>query len=221
MPLDNTKPTKTASATAVVITPPRFERAAVLIRGTAPYVQHKFSEKSRNAIEEKHREGSRSKKGGKKDARDFSAEWLAATHISKEGWAGIPAPSFRNALIDACRMAGFQMTRAKMSIFVEADGYDHDDNTPLIKIIGEVDPMGKPMPTRNDTGVVDLRARPQWSQWECVVPLRWDADQFSAVDVINLLARAGIQVGVGEGRPFSKNSNGLGFGTWEVVSSEQ
>jgi hypothetical protein len=218
MPLDDTKTTGKTGPTAVVITPPRFERAAVLIRGTAPYMQHKFSEKSRLAIEDKHREGSRSKKGSKKDARDFEAEWLAATHFSKEGWPGIPAPSFRNALIDACRMAGFQMTRAKMSIFVEADGYDAEDGTPLIKIIGTVDRFSKPMPTRNETGVVDLRARPQWSEWECIVPLRWDADQFSAADVINLLARAGVQVGIGEGRPYSKNSNGLGLGTFEVAS---
>ena len=219
MPLDNVKTTSKAGATAVVITPPHFERAAVLIRGTAPYMQHKFSQKSLAAIEQKHREGSRSAKGSKKLARDFEAEWLAATHISKDGWSGIPAPSFRNAMIDACRMAGYQMTRAKMSIFVEpVDGYDHEDGTPLIRIIGEVDPMSKPMPTRNETGVVDLRARPQWSQWECLVPLRWDADQFSATDVINLLARAGVQVGIGEGRPYSKNSNGLGLGTWEIAS---
>lgn len=219
MPLDDSNPDGKKSATPIVITPPRFERATVLIRGTAPYLQHKFSEKSRNAIEEKHREGSRASKGRKKDARDFKAEWLAATHFSKDGWAGIPAPSFRNALIDACRMAGFQMTRAKMSIFVlPADGYDAEDGTPLIRIIGEVDPMSKPMPTRNETGVVDLRARPQWTKWECLVPLQWDADQFSATDVMNLLARAGVQVGIGEGRPYSKNSNGLGFGTFEVAS---
>jgi hypothetical protein len=46
--------------------------------------------------------------------------------------------------------------------------------------------------------------------------LRWDADQFSVNDVMNLLSRAGVQVGIGEGRPFSKNSNGMGWGTWEV-----
>ena len=37
---------------------------------------------------------------------------------------------------------------------------------------------------------------------------------------MNLMARAGAQVGVGEGRPDSKTSAGLGFGTWEIVTGE-
>jgi len=70
---------------------------------------------------------------------------------------------------------------------------------------------------RNESGVVDLRMRPVWRRWEVVLRLRWDADQFSAADILNLVARAGLQVGVGEGRPDSPNSNGLGNGCWEVM----
>lgn len=201
----------------VQITPPRFERALITIRGTAPYVGNKFSTKARNQIEETQRQGSVAKKGRRKEARDFEEDWRNAQHISAEGWLGVPAPAFRAALIDACRMAGFAMTRAKMSIFVEADGFDADDKTPLVRIEGTLDPPGAPMPVRNKSGVVDLRCRPTWPEWSIKLPLRWDADQFSAADVINLLVRAGVQVGVGEGRPFSKDSNGMGWGTWEVV----
>jgi hypothetical protein len=49
--------------------------------------------------------------------------------------------------------------------------------------------------------------------------VRFDADQFKASDVVNLLQRAGAQVGIGEGRPFSKSSNGLGYGTFDVEVS--
>lgn len=217
MPLDIMNITTATLDSKVTIAAPKFDRGAVRIRGTAPYMQHKFSKKALDILEEKHRMGTRSKKGAKRDARDFEEDWKAASHLSKEGWYGIPAPGFRAALIDACRMAGFQMTRAKMSIFVEADGYDAEDGTPLLQIIGEPDSDRKIIPVRNDSGVVDLRCRPIWSTWECIVNLRWDGDQFSAGDVVNLLARAGIQVGIGEGRPFSKNSNGVGFGTWELA----
>lgn len=216
MPLDNTMKEKTP-VTHVVITPPNFKTLAVRIRGTAPLMVHKFSTKARIKIEETQRQGSRAKKGSKKEARDFEADWLAAMYVSTEGWAGVPAAGFRNALIDACRMAGFQMTRAKMSIFIIADGYDHEDKTPLVRIEGKVDDDKTPMAVRNETGVIDLRSRPIWSKWECAVTLRWDADQFSESDIVNLLTRAGIQSGICEGRPFSKNSNGMGFGTWEVV----
>ena len=43
-------------------------------------------------------------------------------------------------------------------------------------------------------------------------------DQFTDEDVINLLTRAGQQVGVGEGRPYSKSSNGLGYGLFTIKS---
>ena len=35
-------------------------------------------------------------------------------------------------------------------------------------------------------------------------------------DVTNLLMRVGQQVGIGEGRPDSKNSAGMGWGTFNV-----
>lgn len=202
-------------ATQVVIKPPRFERAAITIHGTSPFLQHKFSQKARIKIEETQREGSRSRKGKQKEARNFEDDYEQAKHISSEGWCGIPAPAFRNAMISACRLAGFAMTRAKLSIFVEADGLDVDDGTPLVRISGE--PECHQSYARNESGVVDLRWRPMWREWSAVLKLRWDADQFSATDIVNLLARAGQQVGIGEGRPDSPNSNGLGLGLFEVV----
>ena len=219
MPLDANAPPSTgkaATARAVAISPPKFDRAEIMIIGTTPYVQHNFAAKAIAQIAETQREGSRSRKGKKREARDFEADWHAAMHISSEGWCGIPAPAFRNALISACRLVGFAMTRAKLSIFIEADGVDRDGYTPLVRIIGDPEPPGEPQPVRNESGVVDLRMRPVWLQWQCLLRLRWDADQFSAADVLNLLARAGMQVGIGEGRPDSPNSNGLGNGCWEV-----
>jgi hypothetical protein len=212
---DNGKPQP--QSRTVVITPPKFESAAIHIRGISPYMQHNFAQKAIAQIEATQREGSRSRKGRKRDARDFEADYEAAKHISEDGWCGVPAPAFRNALISACRLAGFAMTRAKLSIFVEADGWDRDGRTPLIRINGNPEPPGEPQPVRNESGVVDLRMRPVWRRWEVVLRLRWDADQFSAADILNLVARAGLQVGVGEGRPDSPNSNGLGNGCWEVM----
>ena len=51
MPLDELEKigagtTEKLPVTKLTITPPRFERAAVLIRGTAPFMQHKFSQKA-------------------------------------------------------------------------------------------------------------------------------------------------------------------------------
>jgi len=40
---------------------------------------------------------------------------------------------------------------------------------------------------------------------------------FTSSDVVNLFNRVGAQVGIGEGRPDSKASAGLGFGLFEIV----
>jgi hypothetical protein len=62
----------------------------------------------------------------------------------------------------------------------------------------------------------DLAARAIFETWEAVVTIEWDADVFQAADVVNLLARAGWQCGIGAGRPLSKTSAGTGKGTWKV-----
>ena len=122
-------------------------------------------------------------------------------------------------MIDACRTVGLVMTRAKMSVFVIADGYDKDEGTPLVKIICKNPPERTEMLVRNDNGGADIRIRPMWREWEADVTVEFDADMITAESVVNLLDRAGRQVGVGEGRPFSKNSVGQGWGTFTVKAS--
>jgi hypothetical protein len=203
---------------SVIISPPRFEVAAITIKGTSPYVQHKFSAKARNTIIQTQEEGSVSRKGKARKPKDFNEVYLAALYNSREGWHGIPASAFRNACISACRIVGFKMTLGKMSVFIEADGYDRDDNTPLVRIV-KGEPTPHFAPARNANSSIDIRCRPMWQEgWEAVVRVRWDADQFSASDIANLLARAGGQVGVGEGRADSRMSCGLGWGSFSLKS---
>jgi hypothetical protein len=216
--LDKTKsPSKaTAAASAqVVIKAPNFQIAKVRIRGTAPYVQNKMSQRAREAMEEAQKAGSQAiRKNRKKEPKDFDAVYRGAMHVSKDGWCGIPASSFRAGMISACRTVGFAMTVAKLSFFVVADGYDQDDGQALVRIHGE--PRCFKMAVRLSNGSADIAARPMFENWYADLTLKWDADTFSATDVINLLARAGIHCGIGAGRPDSKTSAGMGFGTFEV-----
>ena len=209
----------TKTAEVVTITPPKFRRIKVRLVGTAPYVQARFSAKAMQAIKAKQEAGSTAAKGNKKAARDFDEDFRQAQHLSSDGWIGVPASALRNACIDVCRMAGFKMTHARMSIFVESDGLDSVDGMPLVRLDAP-EPERMEMMTRNATGVADLRVRPMWREWAINAVIRFDEDQFTVSDVFNLLARAGEQVGIGEGRPFSKSSNGMGFGTFEVSADE-
>lgn len=208
-------PSAPSNNKVVNITPPNFGLARFKLVGISPYVQAKFSAKAKLAMMNKMEAGPTAKKGKSRTARDFDQDYQDSIHYASEGWIGVPAAALRNACIDACRMNGFKMTHAKMSLFIEPDGLDATEGLPLVKLHA-----GKPdrieMMVRNATGVCDIRVRPQWKKWEIRPMIRFDADQFTMDDVANLLGRAGLQVGIGEGRPFSRDGNGLGFGMFKI-----
>jgi hypothetical protein len=200
---------------AIKITPARMGRATFRVRGTAPLMTARFSKKAQ--LMAGMEEGGTSRSKRKRPARDFEADAKAAAYVADEGWYGVNAAAFRNAAISACRLVGFKMTHAKLSIFVDADGYDREEGTPLVRI--EADPpRTSTMHVRNATGVIDIRARPLWAPgWQASVRIQWDRDQFTLTDITNLLGRVGAQVGICEGRPDSRDSAGLGYGLFEIV----
>ena len=200
-----------------VISPPKFATVDFIIEGVAPLVIERFSKKAE--LMAKMAEGKSAGNRKVRDARDYEKEAEDARYRSHEGWEGMNAAAFRCAMISACRLVGFKMTLAKLSTFIEADGDDAQDGIPLVRVYG----VSKTYTahTRNATGVVDVRSRPMYSEWACKVRVRFDMDQFKTVDVLNLLSRCGLQVGIGAGRPDSKASAGCGFGLFQVVSSDR
>lgn len=204
-----------------IIKPANLVTTTIRIKGTAPFVQNKFSAKGRMQMMEAMSTPKAAKKSKtERPPRDYEDDFLQAQHRSTAGWNGIPCPAFRAAMIDACRTVGLVMTRAKMSVFVEPDGFDVDEGTPLVKLISESAPERTEMLVRNDNGSADIRIRPMWRDWAADVTLTFDADMITPESVVNLLDRAGRQVGVGEGRPFSKNGVGQGWGTFAVVTGD-
>src|SRR5579885_736859 len=115
-----------AKKQAVSITPPNLVVTKFRIIGTAPLVQNKFSSRVLEAMAQKQMAGSAGAKGGKKEAKDFDQCCEEATHKADDGWFGLPASAFRAGLISTCRLLGFPMTLAKLSVFVLADGYETD-----------------------------------------------------------------------------------------------
>lgn len=199
----------------VVIAPPNIQIAAFKIRGTAPLVMHRFYKKAE--IMAKMQEGNASKSKKTRTARDYEEESVKALHVMEDGkTVGFPASAFRAAMVRACSIVGYKMTLAKLAVFVVADGIDSEDGCPLVKIDGKWETATHA--TRNETGVVDIRARPMFREWSATVKIQFDADMFTFSDIANLLSRVGLQVGIGEGRPGSKNSSGMGWGTFELVN---
>ena len=210
----NQKTAADAGSSIVTIRAPNIQKAKFKIIGTAPLMTARFSKKAE--IMATQAAGSVAKTKKERKAKDFEQDARDAAYRSPEGWYGFNAAALRNAMISGCRLVGFKMTMAKMSVFVDADGFDQTEFTPLVRVNGEW--KTSVMHTRNATGVVDVRARPQWPPgWTAEPTIRWDADQFTATDIANLLMRVGMQVGIGEGRPDSRMSAGLGFGLFELA----
>ena len=202
---------------SVSIPAPRFDIVAIQIKGTAPLVLNRFSQKAAEKIRADQAAGSTGKSKKTRAPKDFDALYEGAMYKAEEGWHGFHAASIRNAMISACRTVDFKMTLAKLSVFVEADGFDALDSTPLVRIRS-----GRPEQyfahARNANGNFDQRIRPMWKTWSAILRIRFDADRFTRADVVNLISRVGQQVGIGEGRPDSKNSAGLGFGLFEITN---
>ncbi len=205
------------TSTVVQIKAPNLKVATFRIIGTAPLVQAKFSQKAKELMMATQAAGSTAKSKKVREAKDFDAVCEGSVHYSRDGWVGIPAGAFRAAMISACRLVGFKMTIAKLSVFIEADGFDRDEGTPLVRLIAK-DYRRVDMHVRNATGVIDIRSRPMWDEWQADVRVKFDGDQFTFQDVSNLLSRVGEQVGLCEGRPDSKSSAGMGWGTFRLAT---
>jgi hypothetical protein len=209
----------------VIINAPNMHIMKVPIRGTTNFVSNNFGEEARQQMEDDQRRGSVDKpaaggRSAKKPPKDFEKGFRESLHKSTEGWYGIPVIAFRSAMVRAAQLCGIEMTRAKMCVFVECDGFDKEGKG-LVRIT-KGEPEQFIAPVRNAGGKPDLRARGRFAPgWEAIVTMRFDADFLSKQSAINLLARAGAQVGVGAGRPFSTMSVGQGWGEFQIIVSEE
>lgn len=201
----------------VVIEAANIVVATVRVQGTAPYVQARFSK--RGDVMAGMSEPRAQRKGKNARApRDFDADFVGAQHRFGEGGHGQPTSAYVSAMVAACRTVGMMMTHAKAAgIKVRADGVDVEDGTPLVRLVSPRPPERSELAVRNANGSIDIRVRPMWREWYADLRIEYDADMITATSVVNLLDRAGRQIGIGEGRPFSKNSTGMGWGTFTVV----
>lgn len=204
----------------IELSAPNYKVFVAKIVGTAPFVSNNFSEEARTQLADSMAAGSAAKQTkNKREPKDFQKGYEGSLHKdAKANWHGIPATAFRAALVRACSLVGLEMTKAKMTIFVLADGFENDGK-PLVKIT-----KGKPKRfdayCRNANGSPDIRARAQWDAgWEAVLQIRYDADFVTEKTVASLVQRAGISVGVGAGRPFSTDSCGQGWGTFDLADA--
>jgi len=216
----NTASPVSTESRSVTIKAPKFGIAVFHVRGIAPLVIHRFSAKTKAQMKEKMETGKAASSRKNREAKATDDLYEESRYRHLDGWDGFNASAIRAAMISACRLVGFKMTLAKLSVFVEADGNDAiEPQIPLIRIDGT--PTKQEDMARVETGQPYVTVRAAFHEWAAKVRIRFDMDQFTHQDVANLMARVGLQVGIGEGRPDSKNSAGMGWGLFEIESMDE
>jgi len=188
----------------------RTNTVKVLIVGTAPLITHKFSEKAESMILAKHMgEASRGR-----EKKDPEANFMAARHRLKDGGDGFPAGGFKAAIASATgKEVGFAKTVAKGALRVIPDC----PATNLIRILTPHEPVMRQDVVRNESGVVDIRHRPQFWPWGMLISVDFVPDLCSAQQVLQAVAMAGFRAGIGEWRPSSPKSLSGAWGTWRLA----
>lgn len=194
---------------------PRINLGMLEIRivGMSQLIVHAWSAKAIRIMEEAQAGGVRKKK----EPRNPKEDYEGAKYVSTAGWEGVPSVSFKAALVGACRQVdGLPMTMAKRILFVERDGISTEGQG-LVRIEGEAR-MRRDM-VRLESGVADLRYRPEYSPWAATLRIRFNKNVLTHEAVANLVEQAGQFEGIGEWRPSSPKSATGEYGLWSIDRS--
>lgn len=196
------------------------ETIRVPIIGTMPLIVSNFSEKAKRQMLD-------SQQGRKspKESRDPKAEYEAAFYRTPTGY-GLPVVAFKASTVGAARFYGkdVKMTELRQFVFFKGS-IGPNDRQSLVEIHGT-----EPCEThfhecaanpqmREDVvrlgGVsrsADLRYRPEFTSWSCVLEITYVKSALSRDSVLSLVDAGGMGVGVGEWRPEHRGD----FGTFMI-----
>jgi len=174
------------------------------VRGTAPLIVHKFSEKAIKMIEAK-----QAKKSKQRPERNPQQEMLDTMYFFPDKKrSGFPAVGFKAAMVRGAKSLDFVMKDIMGQIFVIGD-----QGTDLVEIQGV--PELKTDMVRVGMGAADIRYRAMYPEWEANITIKFNSSVISTEQIAQIIQSAGFSCGVGEWRPEkSKTGN---FGTFELT----
>ena len=185
-----------AKSTAIEVRPPNFQTIEIPIEGREDFglITHRMSDK---AIKEMRDKQTKQAKGPQK-AKDPEGDYESSRYTLPDGRDGFPSLAFKAAAIRACKTTKINMTDARQMFNVQSDGIS-DRGQGLVAIEGK--PLMREDVVRLQGNKADLRYRAEYKGWKTTLTVEFDADQMSAQQIVNLFARAGVGVGVGDWRP--------------------
>lgn len=185
------------------------ETATIEIKGTAPLIVHRWSEKARQMMLD-------SQQGRKtpKQSKDPEADYESSMYRFENGEHGFPVMGFKSATVKGGgRLFGksVKMTELRQMMVFVADGIG-TDGTQLTRIMGE--PSMREDMVRVGMGTADIRFRAEYRDWSALIRVEFVPSVIDLDSVVALVDAGGTN-GVGEWRP-EKNGS---YGTYEVVGA--
>ena len=165
----------------------------VRIEGTSPFIQHKWDEKAKQMMRDKHA-GIRVKN---RDAREPEQEFRNASYKLADGSYGFPAGGVKACLTGAAHKdIGLEKTLLKKSLFIRPDDFENN----LVRLETQ-EPIMREDIVRVGSGSTDLRYRPMFTTWAMTLKFEYDSKALTQSAILNLIERAGFGIGLGEWRP--------------------
>lgn len=231
-------PAKKKEATSgISIEPLEFEVLVLQILGIRPLIVHAWDPKVQGEMLAKQMK--LPVKSNKQRERDPVSEFEAAKYRIPEelgGGYGVPAAAFKQSFVDACRHTGLKMTETQGAfhvrgieveqppvVIIDKEGKEievGEKSMEIIPIYGDEPTMRMDM-VRLDGGSADMRFRPQYKKWYCLVPVQIAKGSMTAQQVIDLANRAGFHCGICEWRPFSKKSKNGSYGMFKIAVTKE
>lgn len=179
----------------------------ISIKGTAPLIVHRWSEKAREMML-----SAQQGKKTPKQAKDPKADYESSMYRLTDGGHGFPVMAFKAATVKGgARVFGksVKMTELRQVFTFIADGLGVD-GTQLARINGE--PTMREDMVRVGMGTADIRFRAEYRDWSALLRVEYVPSVIDMESVVALVDAGGTN-GVGEWRPEKSGS----YGTYEVI----
>lgn len=188
--------------------------AIIKVEGVTPVIPHRFSEKAKKMMLQKHQGVATEKKAPKDPVEDAneSMYWL------DDGRPGIQAVAFKGAIADAARYFDKSVTIEMLKRIIHVYGEVNAKGEVVVPIVGEM--QMREDTVRNSGGVADLRHRYHIWPWSAELHVEFISSLVTQASLISIVDAAGSN-GVGDWRPSAPKSKTGTFGKFRVVDDAE
>lgn len=167
----------------------------VTLIGTSPLLVHRFSEKAKKQMEDKHALKAKQKPGARDPMQEFRDSLYPMP--GKKAAYGVPTTGIKNCAVTACKFIdGIPMTIARGAFHVLEDAGG------LTEIKGSKPTFDeRPVNIGGFKKIKTMRYRGRFDKWSLNFPVRYNAGIMSAEQIANIFETAGFAVGLCEHRP--------------------